>query len=101
MTFAEAAEAVLADTRRAMTATELWAEIERRGLVETTGKTPSATLYTELMRKSANWRSDDDDREPQFYRNDRGGFGRWAESTSGARRVAAKRTIRSARSTSC
>lgn len=79
MTFAEAAETVLADTRRAMTATELWAEIERRGLVETTGKTPSATLYTTLMRKSANWRSDDDDREPQFYRNGRGGFGRWAD----------------------
>jgi len=79
MTFAEAAEVVLADTRRAMSATELWAEIERRGLVESAGKTPAATLYTVLLRKSANWLGDDDDREPQFYRNGRGGFGRWAD----------------------
>jgi len=79
MTFADAAEAVLADTRRAMTADEIWAEIERRSLVETTGKTPAATLYTEMMRKSANWREDDDDRPPRFYRNGRGAFGRWGD----------------------
>lgn len=81
MTFAEAAEAVLADTRRAMTADEIWAEIERRGLVESTGKTPAATLYTEMMRKSANWRSEDDDRQPQFYRRGGGAFGRWIDLT--------------------
>jgi hypothetical protein len=79
MTFADAAEAVLADTRRAMTADEIWAEIERRGLVETTGKTPAATLYTDMMRKSANWREDDDDRAPRFYRNGKGLFGRWGD----------------------
>jgi hypothetical protein len=79
MTFAEAAEAVLADTRRAMTADEIWVEIERRGSVETAGKTPAATLYTEMMRKSANWRGDDDDRPPLFYRNGHGAFGRWAD----------------------
>jgi len=79
MTFVEAAEAVLADTRRAMTAIELWAEIERRGLVETAGKTPAATLYTALMRRSANWREEDDDRPPLFYRNGNGAFGRWSD----------------------
>jgi len=79
MTFADAAEAVLADTRRAMTADEIWAEIERRGLVETTGKTPAATLYTDMMRKSANWREDDDDRAPRFYRNGKSLFGRWGD----------------------
>lgn len=79
MTFVEAAEAVLADTRRAMTAIELWAEIERRGLVETAGKTPAATLYTAMMRKSANWREEDDDRPPLFYRNGNGAFGRWSD----------------------
>ena len=84
MTFAEAAEAVLADSRRAMTADEIWAEIERRGLIETEGKTPAATLYTEMMRKSANWRSDDDDRrriwplgrsDPGAAEGDRGALG--------------------------
>jgi len=79
MTFAEAAEAVLADTRRAMTADEIWAEIERRGLLQTSGKTPAATLYTEMMRKSANWSSEDDDRTPLFYRRSGGLFGRWAD----------------------
>ena len=79
MTFVEAAEAVLADTRRAMTAIEIWAEIERRGLVETAGQTPAATLYTAMMRKSANWREEDDDRPPLFYRNGNGAFGRWAD----------------------
>jgi hypothetical protein len=34
MIFAEAAEAVLADTHRAMTADKIWIEIEHRGLVE-------------------------------------------------------------------
>jgi hypothetical protein len=81
-TFAEAAEAVLADTRRTMTAEEIWAEIDRRGLVETDGKTPAATLYTELMRKSVNWRADDDnDRPPRFYRRGGGVFGRWIDLT--------------------
>jgi len=59
------------------------AEIERRGLVETTGRTPVATLYTEMMRKSANWREDNDNRPPLFYRNDRGAFGRWADLAPG------------------
>jgi hypothetical protein len=79
MTFTEAAEAVLADTRRAMTADEIWAEIQRRGLVETDGKTPVATLYTAMMRKSANWGSEDDDRTPIFYRRGGGAFGRWVD----------------------
>ncbi len=80
-TFAEAAEAVLADTRRTMTAEEIWSEIERRGLIVSDGKTPAATLYTELMRKSVNWRAKDDDRPPRFYRRGGGAFGRWIDLT--------------------
>lgn len=82
MTFGEAAEAVLADTRRAMTATELWSEIEKRGLVQTKGKTPSATLYTTLLRRSANWLDDEDEKDPIFYRRGDGAFGLWADLTA-------------------
>jgi len=87
MTFAEAAEAVLADTRRAMTATELWAEIEKRGLVQTQGKTPSATLYTVMLRKSANWQEEDDEKQPTFYRRGDGAFGLWADLTPPQRKA--------------
>ncbi|MBA3397216.1 MAG: winged helix-turn-helix domain-containing protein [Deltaproteobacteria bacterium] len=80
-TFAEAAEMVLADTRRTMTAEEIWFEIERRGLIVSDGKTPAATLYTELMRKSVNWRAKGDDRAPCFYRRGGGAFGRWIDLT--------------------
>lgn len=82
MTFAEAAEAVLADTRRAMTASELWSEIGKRKLVQTKGKTPSATLYTVLLRRSANWLGDDDEKQPTFYRRGDGAFGLWTELTA-------------------
>lgn len=78
MTFAEAAEAVLADTRRAMRPDELWAEIEKRGLVESEGQTPEATLYTTLMRKSVNWRPAGDTSPRRFYRSGDGGIGLWA-----------------------
>ncbi|MBZ0238278.1 MAG: EVE domain-containing protein [Deltaproteobacteria bacterium] len=82
MTFAEAAEAVLVDTRRAMSASELWAEIDKRGLVQTKGKTPSATLYTELLRRSANWLDEEDEKQPTFYRRGDGAFGLWADLTA-------------------
>ena len=82
MTFAEAAEAVLADTRHAMTASELWSEIDKRKLVQTQGKTPSATLYTELLRRSANWLDDEDEKQPTFYRRGDGAFGLWTELTA-------------------
>src|SRR5262249_13180384 len=39
----------------------------------------AATLYTEMMRKSANWSEDKDDRPPLFYRNGNGAFGRWSD----------------------
>lgn len=38
MTFIEAAESVLGEMRHTVTAEQLWAEIERRGLVQTKGK---------------------------------------------------------------
>lgn len=60
-TFQQGAEAVLADVGHPMTSKVLWAEISKRGLVTSTGTTPEATLYTELMRKSVNWRNEDDE----------------------------------------
>ncbi len=76
-TFSEAAETVLADTRTAMKPNEIWAEITRRGLVDSTGQTPEATLYTDLMRKSINWRDEGDVTQPRFYRRGDGAIGLW------------------------
>jgi 5-methylcytosine-specific restriction enzyme B len=87
MTFADAAEAVLTDTRRAMRPDDLWAEIEKRDLVETTGRTPQATLYTVLMRKSVNWRPADDMSARRFYRNGDGAIGLWAHLSPAQQRA--------------
>ncbi len=78
MTFAEAAELVLRDAQRAMKPEELWAEIERRKLVETGGRTPLATLKVELARKAAN-SSLGRGEVARFYRNGDGAFGLWAD----------------------
>ncbi len=64
-----------------MTSKVLWAEISKRGLVTSTGTTPEATLYTELMRKSVNWRNEDDETSPRFYRRGDGAIGLWSQLT--------------------
>lgn len=87
MTFAEAAVAVLTDTRRAMSASELWTEIDQRKLVQTKGKTPSATLYTEMLRRSANWLDEEEEKRPTFYRRGDGAFGLWADLTAAQQRA--------------
>lgn len=84
MTFADAAHTVLSETRRAMTVDELWDEIERRGLVDTKGKTPKATLRVELTRKAT--REEDED-GPLFYRRGDGAFGRWADLSADQQRA--------------
>ncbi len=79
MTYADAAELVLRETQRAMKPAELWAEIERRGLVETAGVTPVATLIVSMLRRAANSSvSRSTAGEPRFYRDGNGAFGLWA-----------------------
>lgn len=58
MTFIKAAEWILEkNDNKPMTSSEIWAEIDKLGLVETDGKTPAATLGTTMMTNSINWES--------------------------------------------
>ena len=54
MTFKDAAVQILIEMNIPMSHTEIWNEIERQNLVVTKGKTPSATLYTTLLKYSNN-----------------------------------------------
>lgn len=79
MTFAEAAEHVLREVRTAMPIKALWAAISDRGLVESKGETPEATLQVELARRAANSSiASKLDGPPRFYRRGDGAYGLWA-----------------------
>ena len=55
MNFTKAAIRILKDnTNSPLSAKEIWAQIEKRGIIESKGKTPWATLNTILSRKSKN-----------------------------------------------
>jgi HB1, ASXL, restriction endonuclease HTH domain len=50
MTYLEAAITVLKTSRHPLATSEIMAEITRRGLIPTTGQTPTRTLSAELYR---------------------------------------------------
>lgn len=88
MTFAEAAEHVLREAGRAMRVEEIWAAITKRGLVETEGETPEATLQVELARRSANSSvAKKIEGPPRFYRRGDGAYGLWAHLASAQQRA--------------
>jgi len=54
MTFKDAAVQILSERNIPMSHTEIWNEIARQKLIVSNGKTPSATLYTILLKYSNN-----------------------------------------------
>ena len=55
MTFVEAAQEILkVNSNKPMTAKEIWNGIKKNNLITTKGKTPWATLYTQLLTYSSN-----------------------------------------------
>ena len=67
--YAEAAAKVLADAKAPMRAIDLYAEIEKRGLWKTFGKTPEATIYAAMIREIAAKK-----KESRFRKTERGLF---------------------------
>jgi len=67
MTFKDAAVQVLTNNQnKPLSASEIWDEIERLGLVQSNGKTPSASLHTRLLYYSDNSNSEHHYKEKVF-----------------------------------
>lgn len=82
MTFADAAELVLRDAGEALPVAELWRRIAERGLVDSAGATPEATLRVTLLRQTAGSTLAAGKGTPRFYRRGDGAYGLWAELAS-------------------
>lgn len=54
MTFKEAAKEILQKSGKPMTTREIWNGVKKEGLVDTSGKTPQATLNTIMLSNSIN-----------------------------------------------
>jgi MoxR-like ATPase len=74
-TFIEAAQQVLESHGKPLRVEEIWQRIQEQGLYETDGKTPEATLSTELLRASLGVRVSKARGERPFHRRDDGTFG--------------------------
>ncbi len=79
MTFADAAELVLRAAGEALPVAELWRRIAERGLVDSAGATPEATLRVTLLRQTAGSTLAAGKGTPRFYRRGDGAYGLWAE----------------------
>lgn len=75
MTMIKAACEVLSEHKQPMHVAALWSEIAKRGLVETTGKTPEQTLAAMLMRRSLGLLMSRPSSERIFYRDGANTFG--------------------------
>ncbi len=75
MTFVQAAIEVLSASRAPRNLATLWARIEAQGLVQTSGKTPQATLSVELRRASIGSQLKYTVPVPVFYRTEGGEYG--------------------------
>jgi MoxR-like ATPase len=74
-TFIQAAQQILAEHGKPLRVEEIWKRIQEQGLCDTDGKTPEATLTTELLRASLGVRVSKARGVRPFHRRDDGTFG--------------------------
>ena len=87
LTMLQAAQRVLSQHGSPMKAAEIWADIDTRGLFESGGRTPAATLVTELLRASLGQRVAQARSERYFYKAGEATFGliEWLSAEDRAR----------------
>ncbi|WP_437928633.1 HTH domain-containing protein [Sorangium sp. So ce291] len=93
LTFLEAAAMVLGEHGGPLSAREIWSEIQARRLCSTKGKTPEATLSTELQRASLGSPLGSARQEKTFYKDGPGTFGLLKWLDEGQRRSLEEQSI--------